>query len=93
MRSGGTVRKRVTIDGRRVDRITATCEKCRVCMHEAGRTAAEARLFATARGWSVVLVRQRTLDGGETRVWRVVCVNCRNENGPESVGSAGPIVR
>jgi hypothetical protein len=75
-RSGGTVRSKQTIDGRRVDRITATCERCRVAMHEHGRTAPEARLLATKRGWSVTLLRQRTLDGGETRVWRVICPAC-----------------
>ncbi len=76
VRSGGTVRSKVTIDGKRVDRITATCERCKVAMHEHGRTAPEARLLATKRGWSVALLRRRTLDGGETREWRVLCPSC-----------------
>lgn len=76
-RSGGTVRRKVTRDGKRSDVVTACCERCRVEMHECGRTAPEARLLATRRGWSVELLRQRTLDGGETRIWRVICSACR----------------
>lgn len=84
VRSGGTVRAKRTIDGRRVDVITATCECCRVACHDNGRTAAEARSRARARGWLVELHRVRTLDGGETRIWRVLCPHCpENKKGPD----------
>ena len=79
-RSGGTIRSKVTVDGKRIDRITAVCERCRARLHEHGRTAPEARMHATKRGWLVELLRQRTLDGGETRVWRVICASCRSES-------------
>lgn len=89
VRSGGTIRSKVTVDGKRIDRITAVCERCRTALHEHGRTAPEARTLAIKRGWLVILLRQRTLDGGETRVWRVQCATCRDDKTPEGAIPGG----
>lgn len=89
IKSGGTRRTKKTVDGVRVDVVTACCEGCRIDAHDSGRTAAEARGKASQRGWLILLLRQRTAFGGETRVWRVLCPSCRNTKGPAAAKLSG----
>lgn len=76
-RVGGCVHLgRRRFGARREDVYTARCEGCSTLHGGEHATTKRARAAAQADGWSAELLRVRTRDGGETRVWRVVCPAC-----------------